>query len=176
MRLGTKGQHFFVTDFETTGIDTAKDDPIEVGIIVCNTDFAVVATYQSIIRDGSDGRSLCDDLPAYRVHGITPDERSSKGRVAADVADDVRQLAKQFTVGGRKPVLVSDNIQFEWQFMQRLVHVTDHFHYCGWDTSLLLEASGVGDPYPVPHRALADAGLLHAAIVKALDRTRSLRA
>lgn len=51
----------------------------------------------------------------------------------------------------------------------------EFFHYCGWDTSLLLEAAGVGDPYPVPHRALADAGLLHAAIVKALDRTRSLR-
>lgn len=175
MRLGTPGQRFFVVDFETTGINTVTDAPIEVGIIVCDEHFNLLETYCSLIlrKDCAHPSIIDHELPAYRVHGITPDEQAT-GQSQPAVALAIESLAKKHTRTGRKPVLVSDNIQFEWAFMGQLLgSVVEHFHYCGWDTSLLLEATGVGDPKPA-HRALADAGLLHAAIIKALDRTRRL--
>lgn len=184
-RLGKKGQRFFVLDYETTGVDTVKDHPIEVGIIACDENFAVLDTRQwfiepsetTIVR-GARGTTWHESvLGSFRVHGIDPGD-AIRGGADVAVGEAIAGFTLTHTIWGQKPVLVSDNIQFEWAFTKRLIDaakVAWPFHYCGWDTSLFLEATGVGDPYPVPHRALADAGLLHAAIVKALDRTRSLR-
>ena len=117
-------------------------------------------------------------LKAYRVHGIEAKLVSLPGQCAEQAA--AGQMIFDLAVKhGKKapPVLVSDNVQFEWAFTRRLVELAKQpwpFHYCGWDTSLLLEASGVGDPKPA-HRALADAGLLHRAIVRALERIGTWR-
>jgi len=176
MRLYTPGQKFFVIDYETTGIDTETDDAIEVGIIVTDERFNAIDSYQSLILP-PDERGVAwsgSELHAFKVHGIHPDEfkvAKAHGLVALDIV----ALATKH-LGKSKPVLVSDNIQFEWAFTKRLVAAAGRewpFHYCGWDSSLLLEATGVGDPKPA-HRALADAGLLHSAIVKALDRTSNI--
>jgi DNA polymerase III epsilon subunit-like protein len=173
MRLFTKGQRFFVLDYETTGLDMEASEPIEVGIIACDEHFNLLETYSSLIapRDYDSPRSWGEiELAAFRIHGISPanlGDAPKRGEVGTAIFD----LAKRHTGrGGLLPVLVSDNIQFEWHWTRRLLsHVAWPFHYCGWDSSLLLEATGVGDPKPA-HRALADAGLLHAAIIKALAR------
>lgn len=186
MRIGTPGQSFFVIDFETTGIDTDNDCPIEVGIVITDEHFNATGFYSSLIRpwggddgkmhDVAGGRAWTESaLGAYRVHGITPSMLDGAPETLTVVAQ-IEHNAKLATKNGRKPVLVSDNIQFEWAFLKGMFDFTGiawPFHYCGWDSSLLLEATGVGDPKPA-HRALADAGLLHAAIVKALDRVRSI--
>lgn len=172
MRLGKPGQRFFVLDYETTGIDTEKDEPIEVGIIVTDENFNLVETFDSLIRP-ADPKWVDGQLYAYRVHGIHPSE-FEEAMDPDDVGHYIADLAAQHTKNGSRPVLVSDNIQFEWAFTRRLLAAAKadwSFHYCGWDSSLLLEATGVGDPKPV-HRALADAGLLHAAILRALERLR----
>lgn len=177
MRLYKPGQKFFVIDYETTGLDYEKSQPIEVGIIVCDHEFNAIETYSSLIEpDEPDDPDDWSWLEAYRVHGIKPEDLES-APPPAEVTVDISQLASRHNRREMKPVLVSDNIQFEWHWTARLFRQQTFawpFHYCGWDSSLLLEATGVGDPKPA-HRALADAGLLHAAIVKALDRVRSLR-
>lgn len=179
-RLGRKGQRFFIIDYETTGIEMG-DVAIEVGVVVTDERFRVLETFESLIRPLTAHVVIAGDptwanrsLGAHAVHRINPKELEDAPS-QVEVAEKVRDLARRH---GHKPVLVSDNIQFEWHHTWALLGPKDRsewpFHYCGWDTSLLLEAAGVGDPVPA-HRALADAGLLHAAIVEALDRTRSLR-
>lgn len=82
-------------------------------------------------------------------------------------------------------ILISDNIQFEWQLLRAIYDggrrydadselvgwPEDHwpFHYCGWDTSVLLEWLGDGDPENPEHRALSDARGLHKAVVNSLE-------
>lgn len=174
MKLGKKGQHFFVIDYETTGIDYEVSQPIEVGILVCDHEFNIVDSFQSLIR-----AEIPEDqswLEAYRIHGIKPEELKD-GSKDWEVGNSIYTLALKYGFGNNiKPILVSDNIQFEWHWTDLLMKKVSSnwpFHYCGWDTSLLLEATGVGDPIS-KHRALEDAGLLHAAIVKALDRCRNI--
>lgn len=172
-RIGRKGQRFFFIDFETTGLDPGVDFPIEIGIVVTDEWFNLVETYTSLIDWIAYGyRNPEESLPAYRVHGILPKTIFEKGKPSTKVRTQVEKLAgRHRSKQGDLPVLVSDNLQFEWQFLNKLLDgsVTKLFHYCGWDTSLLLEAAGVGDPKPV-HRALADAGLIHAAVVRACER------
>lgn len=178
MRLGKHGQKFFVINYETTGLGYELSEPIEVGIIVCDHEFALIETYQSLInlqnwRPAADFQSW---LPAFKVHGISPSDYAAAPEPRY-VGAAINNLAVRHSKNGSRPILVSDNIQFEWHWTRKLLELEKFdwpFHYCGWDTSLFLEAAGVGDPKPA-HRALADAGLLHAAIVKALDRTRNLR-
>ena len=178
-RLGRVDQEFWILDFETTGI--AEDsDPIEIGIIICDSNFNVKSTYETLIKSDlveSDILTLLNWKPeaedAYEIHGISAKECLT-GKVITDVALEIMAIASKKAV---KPVLVSDNIQFEWKFMKKILDSTQAkwpFHYCGWDTSLFLEACGIGDPTPA-HRALADAGLLHTAIVNALYKSRELR-
>lgn len=168
-RLGNPYQRFFVLDYETTGL--ANDsEPIEVGIIITDGDFALIETYESLILP-KDGARLWseDELGAFKVHGITPATMIATGRAGHIVATQIDFLADKHTVMGNKPVLVSDNAQFEWFWTKRLFEGRKWpFHYCAWDSSLFLEAAGIGDPKPA-HRALRDAGLLHAAIVRALQ-------
>lgn len=164
-------QRFFIIDYETTGIDTEKDDPIEVGIIVTDSQFNLIETYESLIKCDLAGRDL-EWLHAFKVHGITPDVLASRGILACDAGRSIHSLAQKHTTS-RKPILLSDNIQFEWAFTKKLLAGLEWpFHYCGWDSSLFLELAGVGDPKPA-HRALADAGLLHAAILKSIGGLKS---
>lgn len=171
--IGRKGQRFFFIDFETTGLNPGTDFPIEIGIVVTDEWFNVVETYTRLI-DWIEYRYRVpeESLPAYRVHGILPNNILEEGKHNTTVRAEVEELAgRHRSKQGDLPVLVSDNLQFEWQFLNKLLEgsITKLFHYCGWDTSLLLEAAGVGDPKPV-HRALADAGLIHAAVVRACER------
>lgn len=163
-------------DFETNGLDPVKNDPIEVGILFCDSDLNVLTTVESLIRCETFDES---HFPALRVHGITP-MLLQNAPLASDVVREIYegcQLAKEIT-RAKKVVLCSDNAHFEHGFMQKLFRVAEGdptdfpdcfrwpFHYCTWDTSLLLEMTGVGDPVPV-HRAMANVGRLHTALVKA---------
>ena len=173
MKLGKKGQYFFVIDYETTGIDYSVSQPIEVGILVCDHEFNIVDSFQCLIKAEMPGDQSW--LEAYRIHGIKPEDLEDRLQ-DWEVGNCIYKLAIKYSKDKIKPILVSDNIQFEWHWTDLLIKRSSSnwpFHYCGWDTSLLLEATGVGDPIS-KHRALEDAGLLHAAIVKALDRCRNI--
>jgi oligoribonuclease (3'-5' exoribonuclease) len=169
-----KDQRFFIIDYESTGVDTARDLPIEVGIIITDADFNCIGTFERLIQWDDESMAKVDDpFFANAVHKIHPDEIKQDGFGSEYVGDELVDLAEQHTTSV-KPILLSDNIQFEWLFTEVLLKttpskkVTDYFHYCGWDSSLFLELAGVGDPQNPPHRALADAGILHAAILKSI--------
>lgn len=176
-----KNTTFCICDFETTGVDPEKDFPIEIGCIFTDSNFIVKNTMQSLIRfpevvdkitDGDYVRWPAEWTPAFDVHkidaykirgGFTPES------IAADLIEIVNEIKVDKT---SKCIILSDNAQFEYRFMEKIFKHTGKkfpFHYCAWDTSLLLEASGVKDPIPV-HRAFADASLLHHAVVRAMER------
>ena len=170
-----KKQRFFILDYETTGVDMDTDLPIEVGIIVTDEHFNLIETYESLIKwPESRMKEVDDPFFANTVHKIHPSDIQNNGKIVNNVADDIVRLALKHTTIS-KPILLSDNLQFEWGFTEKLIkHLgtatnTDYFHYCGWDSSLFLEVAGVGDPKAV-HRALPDAGLLHAAILKSIGK------
>lgn len=165
-----KEQRFFITDYETTGVDPSRDLPIEIGIIITDSEFNLLETYDTLIKTEID--PLDESwLKAYAVHKIEPSQLAF-GKDIKDVNTDLINLTKKYTTT-RKPIMISDNIQFEWAFTQLIMgNPTKYFHYCGWDSSLLLEATNVGDPIAA-HRALRDAGLLHAALIKAMTIIKS---
>lgn len=171
-RLFSPYQRFFVMDYETTGLDENKDEPIEVGIVICAGDFSLIDTYESLIAPKQKTWTE-RELGAFKVHGIYPSNVETAPSIET-VGAAVAELALSHTVGKQRPVIVSDNAQFEHAWTERLMKAAQvkwPFHYCTWDTSLFLEAAGIGDPKPA-HRALRDAGLLHAAILRALQAVR----
>lgn len=169
-----KDQRFFILDYETTGIDTDEDLPIEIGIIVADHEFNLLDTYEDLIKWPDELVAKRDTFIPNAIHKIKPSMIADLGLLPGVVGDNVARLAGEHATS-RKPILLSDNIQFEWAFTKRLLRGLDWpFHYCGWDSSLFLELAGVGDPKPV-HRALADAGVLHAAILKSIGIQHALR-
>jgi len=166
-----KPQRFFIIDYETTGLDIKRDSPIEIGIVITDQKFNLIETYTTFIQAEIDPYDE-SWLKAYAIHKIEP-SLLAYGKTIETVKEDLIALAKKHTVKDNKPILLSDNIQFEWQWTEKIMtDITKYFHYCGWDSSLLLESTGVGDPPPA-HRALKDAGLVHAAILKALERVKT---
>ena len=164
-------QTYVLCDFETTGVDPDTDRPIEVGLLFCDRKMRVIHAYESLIGYAIDGLDAVS-WDALRIHKITP-PMLKDARTPAQAAKDIHDICSQ--IRGRK-VLLSDNAQFEHRFMLKLLADDPRpwpFHYCTWDSSLLLEATGVGDPTGVPHRAMGDVGLLPAAIVDALKRIQS---
>lgn len=160
-------------DFETTGVDPDNDYPIEVAILCCDSQLRVVGAFESLIHLPAWHDSYWAAVP---IHGITPPMLHARSRQHEDVWREILwcvERCKKILGTKRTPTLLSDNAQFEFRFMLRLMNLAQRtdfpFHYCAWDASLLLEATGVGDPKP-RHRAMADVGLLHGALLEALRR------
>jgi oligoribonuclease (3'-5' exoribonuclease) len=168
-------------DFETTGVDAATDHPIEVGMILLNHRLETLAECSTLIRP--EGLHELADYEAntwrppfdrgFAYHKIGPREIGARGiertLVALDIATLVRCALDGSTDGKGRAILTSDNIQFEWQFMKR-VFAGSGVHYCGWDTSLLLEVTGVGDPPSMKHRALDDCHIMLDALRDGVSR------
>lgn len=164
-------RHYVFCDFETTGVDPSIDYPIEVGIVVVNHRleekfrYAEMIAWQPLLeaieRAGGDWPEL--RLEAFKFHKIPASNYVAQARRPELVVGAFMEFMQHH--GGlstpKKPILISDNIWFEVSFMKQLFAASGinyPFHYCGWDTSLLLEMTGVGD---VPsnlkaHRALQD--------------------
>lgn len=179
MKIGKPGQFFVVCDFETTGI-SPRAQPIEVGMVLCDHELNVLGTYSRLIQVGVEEWTDADELAAAKVHKISPVMLMEDGLQPTHVAQDIGDFLRlHVPAGARKPVLISDNIQFEWRHLQTLlaareVRVEDWFHYCGWDTSLLFEATGVVEGEH-PHRALPDAMWVWHQLVDALRKTGTLK-
>lgn len=143
----------------------------------------------------SDIASKCEKVKwnkmcsgAYKVHKIPAEDIVKAPPPESVVVDINSRLNKAVKLlpekeQKKKKIIVSDNIQFEYILMERLykefsVNKSEErnnndwpFHYCGWDTSLLLELTGVGDPNGVPHSAMGDVSILHTHLVRALEES-----
>jgi len=181
---------FFICDFETTGLDFRKDYPIEIGGMFTDSDFNILGTYRSLIKFSRLVTEITENndqwpekyLGAYKVHKIDASVISSETNSYEDrligvkpphiIAEQLYELCSIYNKGKRKVIIVSDNAQFEFWFMKKIFedsNVEFPFHYCAWDTSMLLELSGVGDPSHT-HRAFTDATSLYQALVRARER------
>lgn len=186
MSFYSKERFLVLSDFETTGLSFDEDFPIEIGLIITDPQLVIQETYQTIIRYPDLDKLLENEtewpahmIPAYNVHKISVEEYKS-GKSIAVVVEELRRLIAKYsqTVNGRKltPVLTSDNIQFEYRWMDFILKYSglstaSIFHYCGWDTSMTLDLiTTVGDPKPV-HRAFADTALLYRNLVRAFSVT-----
>lgn len=159
-----RGECLALCDFETTGLYEGAE-PIEVAILYLNADLRVVASVDSLI--------FCPfhidrDWDALRVHRITPPmlEGAPKREQVAETIMAATARAQE-VIRSKRVILCSDNAHFETSFMRKLLGDEWPFHYCTWDTSMLLEPLGIGDPRNPPHRAMADVGLLYEALLKA---------
>jgi len=176
---------FFVCDFETTGVDTDKDYPIEVGGVFTDNNFNIIELYSSMVH----WQHVVDKLNikvntwpepwdvGFHYHQITPKQYTHLAKSKNDIFQNLWALRDAIIniTGADKVILLSDNIQFEYNFMKRIFNEVSNdwpFHYCGWDTSLLLEATGVGDPKDPPHRALPDSLQLLDSIREAMNRVK----
>jgi oligoribonuclease (3'-5' exoribonuclease) len=158
---------FFIIDYETTGIGR-KDVPIEVGIIVVDSEWNELDRMESLIYSDY-AISLSPEYwgKAKEFHGIDQETIKYKGVFASHVAKQIHRKVKKWQPINGSVILLSDNIQFEWRHTQWLfdlidLEITDVFHYCGWDTSLLSLFTSFQDPSGTEHRALSDVeGLLN---------------
>lgn len=153
---------FFVIDYETTGVG-AEDVPIEVGIVVTDSAWNELDTLEALIYSDY-ALSLTPEQWAEteRLHGIPQAEVRDEGHSATEVAKLIATAARVWKPEGGRLILLSDNICFEWKHTAWLLwhiglEVTDLFHYCGWDTSLLSLFTSFRDPEGTAHRALVDA-------------------
>ena len=168
-------QRFLILDYETTGFDAQTQFPIEIGCVLTDSEFRTLETYETFIGwpglGSEDGHWLPEHQGAYNVHKIEWRDYIQSAVRFGDVVHQVKTMCQKH-FQGRKTILLSDNIQFEWGFTKKLFDEAGErwpFHHCGWDSSILLETTGVGDPIP-DHRAMRDVALLQAALIRALDR------
>jgi DNA polymerase III epsilon subunit-like protein len=174
---------FCLIDFETTGLDLLVDFPIEVGVIWCSSTFEPIAHYSALLLPSEVEARLTTAVDhwwepwaeAAKVHHISPAELRQSGIHPTEAATIISGMNKAICLdhgvdiaSGRPfdlPVLVSNNIAFDFGFARKLFALADLewcFNYVGWDTGPIFfpyrhKMLKVGRK---PHSALADACLL----------------
>jgi DNA polymerase III epsilon subunit-like protein len=51
-------RRYISIDFEATGLDTVKDEPIQVGLVVADSDFRLIDSFSALIRPQRDIKEL----------------------------------------------------------------------------------------------------------------------
>lgn len=173
---------FCICDFETNGID---DDslPIEIGCIWTDSNFRTIQIYDTFVhwpslQSRKPANWTKNEMIPYRIHKIEYSDYADKTNAVSSkqAANDVSLINEELLKIYDRVILISDNAKFETEHMKKIFDSNKqkwNFHYCTHDTSLLLDAVGVGDPEAI-HRALPDAALLQVAIIQAMDRVRHI--
>lgn len=169
---------FFLCDFETTGVDPDIDQPIEIGGLYLDNKFNILKSYESLIVLPNNWYELNKTRyqDSFKYHGINYSDLKN-GKIFSAICNDILQIHAEINTYSdiTKFIILSDNTQFEYRFMQNIFKgagMKFPFHYCGWDTSLLLELLDIGDPKDVPHRALRDSALIYRALIAAVDKLK----
>ncbi len=172
---------FAICDFETTGVYPSTDYPIEVGIIFTDSNFIIKETFESFIChpdlkkeiEEAQGQWPNKYESAFKVHQIPAMDIIAHGQEPTVVTKLIKNLCIDNKVGRTPITILSDNAHFEYDFMRKLFtneqSMREYFHYSAWDSNILTELTGVGDPIPV-HRALPDCALLHQSIIRSVEK------
>jgi len=178
----------FICDFETTGLDTRIDYPIEIGGIFTDSNLNILDTYSSfiywdklnheLIKKQIDSRNIEVEwpekyTPAFKIHNITATEwlRGSKSSyvVAKQLQSKCYEL-KQKSGGDRKCIMLSDNSFFEHSFMSKLYNLNGMefpFHYSTWDCNFIFEGYQLEkDCKQKKHRAMPDAKDVYDGLIE----------
>jgi len=121
-------------DFETTGLDTQKDCPIQIWIVEINPQGEIVDSFESLIRPTKEIKELKNI-----VSFITKIETAQL--VFAPVIPEIaEQIAHFFTPTS---IIIGHNINFDLAFLQQVLPNFQHF--ASFDTFQLAQALV---PYP----------------------------
>jgi oligoribonuclease (3'-5' exoribonuclease) len=158
---------FFVCDFETTGLDPRTDYPIEVGGMFLNSDFEILKEVNTLIYWEPLSQKILKNNKqwpeeykvAYSIHKIEPIEWLRAAKHSSIVAMGITSICNELKKENRKPVIISDNARFEYDFMFKVFesnYIEFPFHYSAWDVNLLFSLYGIPDGER-KHRAYEDA-------------------
>jgi DNA polymerase III epsilon subunit-like protein len=121
-------------DFETTGLDTHKDVPIQIGIVEINANGEIIDTFESLIKPQKDIQELKNI-----VHFITKIEVAQL--VFAPTLEEILPQIQHFF--GPEVIIIGHNINFDLAFLEKIF--PDYQCYASFDTFQLAQAL---IPYP----------------------------
>ncbi|MDR0651540.1 MAG: 3'-5' exonuclease [Candidatus Peribacteria bacterium] len=121
-------------DFETTGLDTQKDVPIQIGIVEINSNGEIIDSFDSLIKPQKDIQQLKNI-----VSFITKIEIAQL--VFAPKIEEVVPNIQHFF--GPEVIIIGHNINFDLAFLKKVL--PDFQSYASFDTFQLAQALV---PYP----------------------------
>ncbi|MEF2175936.1 MAG: 3'-5' exonuclease [Candidatus Absconditabacteria bacterium] len=107
-----KNLNYIAFDFETTGIDCKKDEPIQIGIIQFNNKFEIINTYSSLIKPKKDIKELKDIVSFITGFKLSDLED-------APYIEDILENIKPFF--NENSVLIGHNVDFDISFLNKYI-------------------------------------------------------
>lgn len=105
-----KDYRYVGIDFETTGLDTAKDEPIQIGLVEIDVTWKIINRYKSLIKPHKKKDELKNMV--WFITGLSISDLEE-----APTFDEIKdEVAKFF---GPNTVLIWHNISFDVAFLER---------------------------------------------------------
>ena len=105
-----KNKNFVAFDFETTGVDLKKDEPIQIGIVKFDHKFRIIKEYSSYIRPRKNLKELSHIVEF--ITSIKLDELAHKPYIE-DILPEIKSFFDKNTI------IVGHNIPFDIAFMEK---------------------------------------------------------
>lgn len=99
-------------DFETTGIDVFRDEPIEFGAVLINDNLKIINEFSSKI---SLGKSVYLTKNAFKIHNISVEELRDAPNQREVTNKFFSEFGTDFRLGGW-------NISFDVSFLRKMCH------------------------------------------------------
>jgi len=106
----TEKFRYIALDFETTGLDREKDEPIQVGIVEFDYKWDIVSEFSSLIKPKKDILELKDIVGFITWLSLSDLEKSPK---IEDIRDNILSYFDERTV------IIGHNIDFDISFLKR---------------------------------------------------------
>lgn len=129
-----EGFRYVGIDFETTGLDTKHDSPIQIGIVELNAQGEIIDQFQSLIKPDKDLKAL-KNIVSFLTHIKTAE------LVFAPSSSEIAQKIQHFF--SPTTILIGHNISFDLAFLKKILPEVPF--YASFDTFALAQALV---PYP----------------------------
>mgnify|MGYP005628878719 CR=1 FL=1 len=175
---------YAIMDFETNRLPTVGKDykdralPIEVGVVLVNSDLEVLGVYESLITHSnfsSQEQWHDNEKSAFDIHRIPLELIKNQGEFPNKVTDHIDDLVAYHMNSNslvNKCVMISDNVFFDFYMMQLLWGERKHpFHYAPMCMRMVRQLTG--SHQDKAHRALPDAMRIYRELLISLERLSS---
>ncbi len=117
-------------DFETTGLDPNKDEPIQIGIVQIDAYGNITKTYQSLIKPEKEIDEL-KHIVSF-ITGLSIEDLHT-APTRQTIYEDIKEFFNENTI------IIGHNIKFDLEFLKTYF---PNIPYCGWiDTMELAQAT-----------------------------------
>ncbi len=121
-------------DFETTGLDTKNDSPIQIGIVELNAKGEIIDQFESLIKPDKDIKEL------KNIVSFLTNIKTAELVFAPSIGEIAKQIQRFFSP---TTVLIGHNISFDLTFLRKII--PDVELYGSFDTFAFAQAL---IPYP----------------------------